>query len=85
MFVRNFTSAYLLFSEILALAQSIRNLTKASRLARTGMYNAMQATLLCDMEIEKKIVDTSKDAIVTLKPCEQTTSIDVNTESTDRT
>ncbi|XP_043473466.1 uncharacterized protein LOC122505727 isoform X2 [Leptopilina heterotoma] len=70
--------------EILALAQSIRNLTKASRLARTGMYNAMQATLLCDMEIEKKIVDTSKDAIVTLKSCEQTTSIDVNTESTDR-
>ncbi|XP_051176545.1 homeobox protein 5-like isoform X2 [Leptopilina boulardi] len=82
--------------EILALAQSIRNLTKASRYARTGMYNAMQATLLCDMEIEKKIVDTSKDAIVTLKPSgEQTSSpsssssssssVDAITESTDRT
>lgn len=49
------------------------------------MYNAMQATLLCDMEIEKKIVDTSKDAIVTLKPSEQTSSADGITESTDRT
>ncbi|XP_015112455.1 uncharacterized protein LOC107038084 [Diachasma alloeum] len=50
--------------DILALANSIRELTKASRLARTGMFNAMQATLLHNKDIEKTIVETSKDAII---------------------
>ncbi|XP_011297005.1 uncharacterized protein [Fopius arisanus] len=52
--------------DILALANSIRELTKASRLARTGMFNAMQATLLHNKDIEKTIVETSKDAIIPL-------------------
>ncbi|XP_063980014.1 uncharacterized protein LOC135164002 isoform X2 [Diachasmimorpha longicaudata] len=52
--------------DILALASSIRELTKASRLARTAMFNAMQATLLHNKDIEKTIVETSKDAIIPL-------------------
>ncbi|XP_033207762.1 uncharacterized protein LOC117167151 isoform X2 [Belonocnema kinseyi] len=69
--------------DILSLAHSIRNLTKASRYARTGMYNAMQATLLCDMEIEKTVVETSKDAIVALKTSERPAGDEV-VESNDR-
>ncbi|XP_015600982.1 uncharacterized protein LOC107270458 isoform X2 [Cephus cinctus] len=56
--------------DILGLASSIHLLTKASRFARTGMYNAMQATLLHNTDIEKKIVETSKDAILEAKQTE---------------
>ncbi|XP_034937233.1 GATA zinc finger domain-containing protein 14-like [Chelonus insularis] len=52
--------------DILVLANSIRELTKASRLARTAMFNAMQATLLHDKDFEKKIIDTSKDVALLL-------------------
>lgn len=60
--------------DILALAGSIHELTKASRFARTGMYNAMQATLLYDAEFEKKVIETCKDAIFAVKSKEASTA-----------
>ncbi|CAL7945746.1 unnamed protein product [Xylocopa violacea] len=54
-------------SDILTLAASVYELTKASRHARTGMYNALQATLLYDLDIEKKVVETSKDPVLVIK------------------
>ncbi|XP_012281479.1 uncharacterized protein LOC105700319 isoform X2 [Orussus abietinus] len=57
--------------DILALAGSILELAKACRFARTGMYNAMQATILYDVEIEKKVLETSKDPILTSPPIER--------------
>lgn len=53
--------------DILTLAGSVHELTKASRYARTGMYNALQATLLYDLDIEKKVVATSKDPVLEAK------------------
>ncbi|XP_046599603.1 meiosis-specific coiled-coil domain-containing protein MEIOC-like [Neodiprion lecontei] len=53
--------------DILALAGSIHELTKASRLARTGMYNALQATLLYDAEFERKVIETCKDTFFNVK------------------
>lgn len=50
---------------------------KASRYARTGMYNALQATLLYDLEIEKKVVETSKDPVLVLKRNESQVAGDV--------
>ncbi|KAI4497482.1 hypothetical protein M0802_007493 [Mischocyttarus mexicanus] len=57
-------------SYILTLANSVHELTKASRYARSGMYNAMQATLLCDLDLEKKIVESSTDPILVIKRIE---------------
>ncbi|XP_014218656.1 uncharacterized protein LOC106646941 isoform X2 [Copidosoma floridanum] len=54
-------------TEILALADSIYKLTKASRNARTAMYNAMQATLLHNDEFESKIMKKDEDILLTLK------------------
>ncbi|XP_012058104.1 PREDICTED: uncharacterized protein LOC105621245 [Atta cephalotes] len=54
-------------NDILTLAGSVHELTKASRSARTGMYNALQATLLYDLDIEKKVVETSKDPVLEAK------------------
>lgn len=56
-----------MFTDILTLAASVYELTKASRYARTGMYNALQATLLYDLDIEKKVVETSKDPVLVIK------------------
>ncbi|KAF7997100.1 hypothetical protein HCN44_005377 [Aphidius gifuensis] len=50
--------------DILALANSIYKLTKASRQARNAMFNAMQATLLHDPTIEKKIIEELVDPIL---------------------
>ncbi|XP_066594593.1 MATH and LRR domain-containing protein PFE0570w-like [Prorops nasuta] len=58
-------------NDIMTLAGSVYELTKASRYARTGMYNAMQATLLYDKEIEKRVVESSKDPVLVIK-CGQT-------------
>nr|XP_050854559.1 protein PF3D7_1417600-like isoform X1 [Vespula vulgaris] len=57
-------------NDILTLANSVHELTKASRYARSGMYNAMQATLLCDLDLEKKIVETSDDPVLVIKRIE---------------
>ncbi|KAK2575758.1 hypothetical protein KPH14_003648 [Odynerus spinipes] len=57
-------------NDILTLANSVHELTKASRYARSGMYNAMQATLLCDLDLEKKIVGTSDDPVLVIKRIE---------------
>ncbi|XP_026830547.1 uncharacterized protein LOC105286349 isoform X2 [Ooceraea biroi] len=54
-------------NDILTLAGSVQELTKASRYARTGMYNALQATLLYDLDIEKKVVEISQDPILKAK------------------
>ncbi|XP_015429914.1 PREDICTED: uncharacterized protein LOC107186532 [Dufourea novaeangliae] len=54
-------------NDILTLAASVYELTKASRYARTGMYNALQATLLYDLDIEKKVIETSKDPVLEMK------------------
>ncbi|XP_011141118.1 meiosis-specific coiled-coil domain-containing protein MEIOC-like isoform X2 [Harpegnathos saltator] len=51
-------------NDILTLAGSVHALTKASRYARTGMYNALQATLLYDLDVEKKVVETSKEPVL---------------------
>lgn len=59
------------------MAASVYELTKASRYARTGMYNALQATLLYDLEIEKKIVETSKDPVLVMKRNESQVTHDV--------
>ncbi|XP_058803934.1 meiosis-specific coiled-coil domain-containing protein MEIOC-like [Phymastichus coffea] len=57
-------------NDILALADSIYKLTKASRYARTAMYNAMQTTLLYNSEIETKIIETHQDVVIELQPKE---------------
>ncbi|CAB0039448.1 unnamed protein product [Trichogramma brassicae] len=54
-------------SDIMALAESIYKLTKASRYARTAMFNAMQATILYDKEIESRIVETNQDIVEEIK------------------
>ncbi|XP_050454735.1 uncharacterized protein LOC126853206 isoform X2 [Cataglyphis hispanica] len=54
-------------NDILTLAGSVHELTKASRYARTGMYNALQATLLYDLDIEKKVIETPKDPVLETK------------------
>lgn len=59
------------FTDILTLASSIYDLTKASRYARTGMYNAMQATLLYNTEVEKKIIETTQKVISEIMPSDQ--------------
>ncbi|OAD55891.1 hypothetical protein WN48_04141, partial [Eufriesea mexicana] len=64
-------------NDILTLAASVYKLMKASRYARTGMYNALQATLLYDLEIEKKVVETSKDPVLVLKRNESQVAGDV--------
>lgn len=56
------------FADILGLADSIYKLTKASRYARTAMYNAMQTTLLYNSEIETKIIETHHDVVIELQP-----------------
>lgn len=61
---------FFLLPDILTLANSVHELTKASRYARSGMYNAMQATLLCDLDLEKKIVETSDDPVLVIKRIE---------------
>jgi hypothetical protein len=50
--------------DIQALADSIYKLTKASRFARTAMYNAMQATLLHNRKVEAKIIETGQDVVM---------------------
>ncbi|XP_011495976.1 PREDICTED: uncharacterized protein C17orf104 homolog [Ceratosolen solmsi marchali] len=67
------------FPDIQALAESIYKLTEASRFARTAMFNAMQATLLYDSEVENKIVETNQDIIVNV----QSKEIDVFKEIID--
>lgn len=64
--------------DILTLAGSVHELTKASRYARTGMYNALQATLLYDLDVEKKIVETSKDPVLEAKAHESQTKDGTN-------
>ncbi|XP_053984099.1 putative uncharacterized protein DDB_G0282499 [Hylaeus volcanicus] len=64
-------------NDILTLAASVYELTKASRYARTGMYNALQATLLYDLDIEKKVVETSKDPVLVIKRNESEAVTDV--------
>ena len=59
------------------MAASVYELTKASRYARTGMYNALQATLLYDLEIEKKVVETSKDPVLVINRNESQIASDV--------
>ncbi|KAG7207299.1 hypothetical protein KM043_008967 [Ampulex compressa] len=54
-------------NDILTLAGSVYELTKASRFARTGMYNALQATLLYDLDIEKKVLESPKDPVLVIK------------------
>ncbi|KAJ8688633.1 hypothetical protein QAD02_024428 [Eretmocerus hayati] len=54
--------------DILILADSIYKLTKASRYARSAMYNAMQSTLLYDGGIETKILETNQDVVLNLVP-----------------
>ncbi|XP_043268090.1 GATA zinc finger domain-containing protein 14-like isoform X2 [Venturia canescens] len=49
---------------VLALAVSVHQLTKASRMARTAMNNALQSTLLHDKDFERTIVEKSIDPIV---------------------
>ncbi|KAK0162686.1 hypothetical protein PV327_006442 [Microctonus hyperodae] len=63
--------------DILILANSIRDLTKSSRLARRAMFNAMQATLLFDIDIEKKIIETSSDVVI-LPPIQSDKSLNVD-------
>lgn len=50
------------FTDITALAKSIHELTRASRLARTGMHNAMQMTLLHDLMLEG-VDNSAKDKL----------------------
>ncbi|XP_011686147.1 PREDICTED: uncharacterized protein LOC105448944 isoform X3 [Wasmannia auropunctata] len=54
-------------NDILTLAGSVHELTKASRYARTGMYNALQATLLYNLDIEKKVIESSRDPVLEAK------------------
>lgn len=68
--IQSINLIFINFTDILALAGSIHELTKASRFARTGMYNAMQATLLYDAEFEKKVIETCRDAVLSVKPKE---------------
>lgn len=65
-------------ADILTLAGSVHELTKASRYARTGMYNALQATLLYDLDVEKKVIETSKDPVLEAKYSENETKDGTN-------
>ncbi|XP_043263122.1 meiosis-specific coiled-coil domain-containing protein MEIOC-like isoform X1 [Colletes gigas] len=68
-------------NDILSLAASVYELTKASRYARTGMYNALQATLLYDLDIEKKVIETSNDPVLVIKRNENQAVTDVSNYS----
>ncbi|XP_012540254.1 uncharacterized protein LOC105838888 isoform X2 [Monomorium pharaonis] len=72
-------------NDILTLAGSVYELTKASRYARTGMYNALQATLLYDLEIEKKVVETSKDPVLEAKVYSESQTKDGTNDYTSNT
>ncbi|XP_057340208.1 putative uncharacterized protein DDB_G0282133 isoform X1 [Microplitis mediator] len=61
--------------DIIILAESIRELTRAARLARTAMFNAMQSTLLQNKDIEKKIIETSSDVILGIITKESSTAV----------
>lgn len=50
-------------TDIQDLADSIYQLTQASRFGRTAMYNAMQSTLLYNSDIEAQIMETSQDVV----------------------
>lgn len=71
--------------DILTLAGSVYELTKASRYARTGMYNALQATLLYDLDIEKKVVETSKDPVLEAKSHSESQTKDGTNDYTSNT
>lgn len=47
------------------------------------MYNALQATLLFDLEIEKKVVETSKDAVLEVKHSESQLKDGINEYSSN--
>ncbi|XP_014476927.1 PREDICTED: uncharacterized protein LOC106745634 isoform X2 [Dinoponera quadriceps] len=70
-------------NDILTLAGSVHALTKASRYARTGMYNALQATLLYDLDVEKKVVETSKDPVLEAKHSESQLKDGINDYSSN--
>ncbi|KAL6261197.1 hypothetical protein P5V15_008721 [Pogonomyrmex californicus] len=72
-------------NDILTLAGSVHELTKASRYARTGMYNALQATLLYDLDIEKKVVETSKDPVLEAKTHSESQTKDGTNDYTSNT
>lgn len=71
--------------DILTLAGSIYELTKASRYARTGMYNALQATLLYNLDIEKRVIETSKDPVLEAKISSENQTKDGNNDYTSNT
>lgn len=70
-------------SDILTLAGSVHELTKASRYARTGMYNALQATLLYNLDIEKKVMETLQDPVLETKTHSESQSKDDSTNYTN--
>ncbi|XP_032671663.1 uncharacterized protein LOC116844350 isoform X2 [Odontomachus brunneus] len=70
-------------NDILTLAGSVHALTKASRYARTGMYNALQATLLYDLDVEKKVVETSKDPVLEIRQSESQPKDGINDYSSN--
>ncbi|KAL0100428.1 hypothetical protein PUN28_019639 [Cardiocondyla obscurior] len=72
-------------NDILTLAGSVYGLTKASRYARTGMYNALQATLLYDLDMEKKVVETSKDPVLEVKAYSESQMKDGTNDYTSNT
>lgn len=72
-----------MYSDILTLAGSVHALTKASRYARTGMYNALQATLLYDLDVEKKVVEISKDPVLEAKHSESQLKDGINDYSSN--
>ncbi|XP_011881321.1 PREDICTED: uncharacterized protein LOC105569451 isoform X2 [Vollenhovia emeryi] len=72
-------------NDILTLAGSVHELTKASRYARTGMYNALQATLLYDLAVEKKVVETCKDPVLEAKAHSESQTKDGTNDYTSNT
>ncbi|XP_012230255.1 uncharacterized protein [Linepithema humile] len=72
-------------NDILTLAGSVNELTKASRYARTGMYNALQATLLYNLDIEKKVIETSKDPVLEAKVHSESQTKDASNDYTSNT
>lgn len=72
-----------MFIDILTLAGSVHELTKASRYARTGMYNALQATLLYNLDIEKKVMETLQDPVLETKTHSESQSKDDSTNYTN--
>lgn len=72
-------------ADILTLAGSVHELTKASRHARTGMYNALQATLLYNLDIEKKVIETSKDPVLEAKVHSESQAKDASNDYTSNT